>query len=57
MAALRWAIGAILVSFLLLWGLLPSEIRQMKMGEPSVVQAQEDSTEPKRVYTTMRSAR
>ncbi|MCZ6490360.1 MAG: hypothetical protein O7A06_07500, partial [Acidobacteria bacterium] len=51
MAVLRWTVGAILVGFLLLWGLPPSEIRQMKMGEPSVVQAQEDSAEPKRVYT------
>ncbi len=51
MAVLRWAVGAILVSFLLLWGLLPSEIRQMKVGEPSVAHAQEDTTEPKRVYT------
>ena len=51
MAILRWTLGAVLVSFLLLWGLLPSEILQMKMGEPSVVQAQENSTEPKRVYT------
>ena len=51
MAVLRWVVGAILASFLLLWGLLPSEIRQMKLGEPSVAQAQEDTTEPKRVYT------
>ncbi len=51
MAVLRWTVGAALASFLLLGGLLPDELRQVKIGEPSVAQAQEDSTEPKRVYT------
>ena len=51
MAVLRWTVGAALVGYLLLWGLLPAGLRQMKMGGPSVAQAQEDSTEPKHVYT------
>ncbi len=49
MAVLRWGVGAVLVSLLLLWGLLPEPLRQM--GDRQVVRAQEEQKKAPRVYT------
>lgn len=49
MVVFRWIIGAVLVSFLLLWAMLPKELRDL--GKTGVAHAQDRSNKERRVYT------